>query len=167
MFLFLFLNANYAQKINMKLGNIKGESTTKGYEDQIAISSFSHAMSKPYDLISKSGKSTHGEIVVSKRLDLSSAPIMTRLNSGQSFSSVEIAFTMQVSNNYIEYLKYTLENAVITSYSITSSDDPENAPNEEITIFYERIKVDYKEIDPATNKPGQSGTVSGVRQSVG
>ncbi len=127
----------------MKLGDIKGESTDQGHKDWILIESMSSPIYRNIpegarDNERMRGRTTIGDVVCVRQLDKSSVKLQEACANGTFFKEVEIHLCSQVKNKAEPYLKYKLENVIITSYSFHGTADG-GKPSEEITMNYTKV----------------------------
>ena len=146
----------------MKLGDIKGEATDKDHKDWILIESMSSPLYRSIpegakDQQRTKGDTTLGDIVVVRQLDKSSTKLQEACANGTFFKEVEIHFCTTVKNKQEPYLKYKLENVIVTSYSFHGNSSGSPLPSEQITMGYTKVEWTYVVVDPATGD--QKGNV--------
>ena len=139
-------------------GEIPGEATDKGHKDWIIIQSLSSPIFRSVpegakDAQRTKGETTLGDIVVVRELDKSSTKLQKACADGTFYKKVEIHFCTTVQNKQEPYLKYTLENVIVTSYSIHANASGDPLPSEEITLGYTGVEWTYVIVDPETGKP--------------
>jgi type VI secretion system secreted protein Hcp len=123
----------------MKLGDVEGEATDKGHEKWILIESMSAPLHRTVpegakDQQRSRGHTVLGDVVIVRQLDKSSTKLQQNCANGTFFKDVLIDFCTQVKNKQEPYLKYKLENAIITSYSFHGVESGQPIPSEQITI---------------------------------
>jgi type VI secretion system secreted protein Hcp len=123
----------------MKLGDIKGEATDQGHKEWILIESMSSPLHRTVpegakDQQRSRGNTVLGDVVVVRQLDKSSTKLQENCANGTFFKEVLIDFCTQVKNKQEPYLKYKLENAIITSYSFHGVESGAPLPTEQISI---------------------------------
>jgi len=135
----------------------KGDVAVAGYEGWIAIESFEfgvdHAMSQGGKAGTASmnlGAPTLSEIVLTKTLDGASANLFRESLTGKP-AKMTIAFLQTAARETARYLTWTLDNALITGYSI--SGDADDCPGEVIEISFARITLQHDRLDPKSGKP--------------
>jgi type VI secretion system secreted protein Hcp len=151
----------------MKLGDIKGEATDNEHEEWIIIESMSSAISRTVDDKAKDAQRSRGDtilsdIVVSKELDKSSVKIQESTANGVFYDEVEIHFTRLISDpsgaeKEQTYLKYKLQNVIVTSYSFHGNAAGDPLPTEQVTLGYTEVEWTYIQYDPETGAP--TGTI--------
>jgi len=148
----------------MKLGDVKGEATDQGHKDWIIISSMSSPVFRSIpegakDQQRTKGDTTLGDIVVVRQMDKSSTKLQEACANGTFFKEVEIHFCTTVKNKQEPYLKYKLENVIVTSYSFHGNSSGDPLPSEEMTMGYTKAEWTYIIVDPNTGDP--KGNVPG------
>ena len=145
--------------IYMKVPGVDGAVTASGYEKWIPLDSMQFGVGRHIDMTvgdttnRESSRPSFSEITVSKLSDDSSAGLFNEsiLNSGAK--KIEIALCRTNNDKIEEYMKYTLTDALISSFSMSSGGD---LPSESISISYVHLEVSYTTRDA---KGGVSGPV--------
>ena len=145
--------------LELKDVDIRGDVTSKGYEDQMKIESLQFKASKDrqygHDNVHKSA--ILSDTIISKFVDIASPSLMQATFKGDHFVTAIFRFTRDVGANIKTYMDYELSDAYIIDYSLSA--DPEIEPKEIITFTYSKIKysyVDYK----LDGKPKSKQTVT-------
>jgi type VI secretion system secreted protein Hcp len=151
--------------IFMKLGEVKGEATDAGHKEWILCESLSAALFRSIPQGAKDqqrsrGHTTLGDVNVVRQLDKSSIKLQENCVNGTYFPQVQIHLCTQVKNKNEPYLKYTLENVVITGYSFHGVESGNPLPSEEVTLCCTQAAWEYIVVDPDTgdtkgNMPGK------------
>lgn len=109
-----------------KTGVFKGDSTQKGHEDEILVSSYLFEVTAPHDPASgqATGKRVYKPITITKQLNSSSPQILNALVTNENLKTVVIDFfkTDKTGKEFI-YYRVTLTDARITSDKQYSSGD--------------------------------------------
>jgi type VI secretion system secreted protein Hcp len=131
--------------IYMKIDGIKGQVSTKGYEESIALESAQFGASRNLGTFTGTsrevGTPNISEIVVTKMLDSASTALFRNSLLGDPFPMVELFFTRDKGGGEQEaYLKITLEQVLITSYSLSGSSGVD-APMESLSLNF--LTVEY------------------------
>lgn len=139
--------------------DISGESTLKGYEDWIEVLSYSWNISNPVQSSpSNTGRTTgrpnFGELVVTKKLDLSSSELNAKCASAGNLGLITLNLLRQdeAATVKLEYMVYELADALVSSVSIGGSGD---IPIETVTFNYSKINWNYKAQKTAMTEQGQ------------
>jgi len=158
----LFLSLTLVQApAYIKFDGVDGESSNKDYDKWIVIESFGHSIHQSdigIGATKKAGEVILDDIVLTKYVDKSSPKLMEAMTKGTKFPNVVMEITKNIGGNGTgeenkTYLKYELKNVLITSYSISGSNLPQDdIPTEEITFNYEKIKTTYTEYDKNTGR---------------
>jgi len=149
----------------MKMGDLEGESSDPKHSKWILIESLSNAVHRSIPEGAKDqqrarGQTTAGDVVVVRQMDKSSVKLQEACATGKYFPEVEIHLCVQSDKNQEPYLKYKLENVIVSSYSFHGSASGSPLPSEEVTINYTKATWTYIQVDPKTLKPG--GSVEGM-----
>jgi type VI secretion system Hcp family effector len=144
-----------------KIGSIEGQSTDKNHDKWINVDSVSSPVSRSITDGAKDQERTRGtttlhDIVLTRPLDKSSVKLAEACAKGTFFDKVEIHLSTQVKEQEEPYLKYVLENVIITSYNFSGTAAGNPQPMESITLNFTKIEWTYVTIDPKTgDKKGQ------------
>jgi type VI secretion system secreted protein Hcp len=141
----------------MQMKGIDGESTDKQHDKWIMIESLSSAIHRSItdgarDMERVRGRTTCADVVIVRQLDKSSTKLEEACANGSFYDQVEIHFCTTVQDKNEPYLKYTLHDAIVTSYSFHGNAESQPRPSESITLGYTKVEWEYVEIDPKTGK---------------
>ncbi|MBC2713416.1 MAG: type VI secretion system tube protein Hcp [Desulfosarcina sp.] len=143
----------------MKMEGIDGECTDDKHADWVEILSFSHAVTQSGSgSVSSGGSRTaercdHSDFSIVKSMDKASPKLALYCSNGEHIPTVLMELCRAGGDKNV-YMKYTLEDAVVTSYSPGgSAQGGEALPMEEVSFAYGKIKWTYTETDHATGKP--------------
>lgn len=150
--------------IYMKIDNIDGDVTAKGYEKWIQASSFIFGVSRNIQLANpgksanrESSKPSVSDIAVTKKMDKTSPLIFsesvgTNRNSTISSVQIHICKTGNSQGSVEPAMEYTLSNVLVSSYNITSATG-NSPPMETITFNFDKIESKFIPYDEQ-NKQG-------------
>lgn len=138
--------------IYMKLGDIEGDVTTRGYEGWIELDSFDCGIDNTQKQTSAKGGTADinigiGELqecTISKSTDSASAQLAQFAINGNSPGLAEIDFVEvggAAEASPVCYLKYKLDRTFIKSWSI--SGDADDRPTEEVAFYYNKVAFAY------------------------
>lgn len=142
--------------IYLQYDGVKGNVTAEGYEGCIKISSAHfgvgrHITMEPGKMANREvGKPTISEVSLTKEADNSVAAIFKEAVSGSAGKKAVLKF-VRSGDKVEEFMEYSLENCLVSSYSISAGSDDE--PMENITLSFSKCEINYKDHD-ATNKTG-------------
>jgi len=121
----------------IKFDGVDGEATDKDHKGWSDLLSLSESSTIPSDSVSTStrGEVVLEDIVVVKELDKSSPKLAESIVMGKVFPKVLINLCSEDESDC--YLSYELVNVMITSYSISSSEN--QIPVEEISLSFEKM----------------------------
>jgi type VI secretion system secreted protein Hcp len=139
----LAASAAAADPIYMKYGTIKGDVVAQGYEQQIELTSLQWGVGRA---IAVSGANADreatvprvSEITITKPTDSASVSLLKEALGGTG-QQVIISFVKTDKGNLTTYLQFTLENTLISGFSISSGGD---RPSESLTLNF--TKVEFK-----------------------
>ncbi len=140
--------------IYLEWEGIEGNVTAEGYSKHLAVDSFQFGVSRGISMETgnavnrESTKPNYSEVVVSKPVDNSCTSIFAEASYGSVGKKIKAKFVQTGSDKVDEYMTYTMENCLVSSYSISASGD--GVPYESICISYTEIEVNYSDYD-ATN----------------
>jgi type VI secretion system secreted protein Hcp len=141
--------------IHLKLDGIEGDSQDEGHSGEIEITSVSHGMNMGITGFSSGGSATHTdpqvqEIHITKNTDKASAPLQKALLSATHIATGEINFERPAGGSKVPYLKYQLEEILVTGYSVSSAGD--GTPMESITLGFRKHTTVYTATSPSTGE---------------
>ena len=131
----------------LKIGDIKGESTDRGHEDEIDILDISWSVSSPNRGATGASRRRGGAIVsdiqVTKAMDAASPKLFEACATGQVMREVVLTMAKDSGDRPLDYLVITLTNVRVTDVSTSVSETGESS--ETISLNYAEIKVSYAE----------------------
>lgn len=146
----------------LKLGDLKGESIVKGFEDQIQLLSWSWGMTQSgtthTGLGGGAGKVNVSDLTLTKYTDSASPNLFSACCTGKHFESAII--TMRKSGGQpLDYLKLTLTDIIVTSVS-TGGSGGEDLLSENVSLNFAQFKYEYQPQDAKGGKKGGAITAS-------
>lgn len=146
----------------LKIGDIKGESTDRGHENEIDVLSWSWGMSREAAVSGGggAGKVNFKEISVAKELDKSSPKLAETCVVGTPHANATLTLTrtpVAGSDQPVEYLVIHMSDVLVTSVSFGEDcDDSDNSRTpEKVTLTFSQVEMIYTPQDPATGGPGE------------
>ncbi len=143
--------------IYLEYEGIKGNVTADGYKDHIAVESVQFGVGRGISMEAgnlsnrESTRPSLSEITLTKAADNSVTAIFKEAVTGSAGKKVVIKFVRTGADKVQEYMDYTLENCMVSSYSMSASSEGE--PMESISLSYSKIMINYSDFDK-TNKSG-------------
>lgn len=137
--------------IYIQYEGIKGNTTADGYKDHLTVSSVQFGVGRgismePGNLSNREAtRPTISEITVTKVADTSSTALFKEAVTGSSGKKVVIKFVQTGSDKLVEYMTYTLEDCLVSGYSISA--DSEGDPMESISLSFAKVMVNYNDFD--------------------
>ena len=144
----------------LKLGDLKGESQIKGFEDQIQILSWSWGLSQSgtthMGTGGGSGKVNVQDMSLTHYVDTASPNIVGACCQGKHFDEAVLLLRKAGGDEALEYLTITLTEVIVTSVSVGGSEgDPVIVEN--FSLNFGKFKYSYQPQDEKGAKGG--GTV--------
>ncbi|RKZ70021.1 MAG: Hcp1 family type VI secretion system effector [Gammaproteobacteria bacterium] len=143
--------------IYLEYEGIKGNVTADGYKDHIAVESIQFGVGRGISMEAgnlsnrESTRPSLSEITLTKAADNSVTAIFKEAVTGSAGKKVVIKFVRTGADKVQEYMDYTLENCLVSNYSMSASSEGE--PMESISLSYSKIMINYSDFDK-TNKSG-------------
>lgn len=137
--------------IYIQYDGIKGNTTAEGYKDHLTVSSMQFGVGRgismePGNLSNREAtRPTISEVTVTKVADTSSVALFKEAVTGSAGKLVVIKFVQTGSDKLIEYMTYTLEDCLVSGYSISA--DSEGNPMESISLSFAKVMVSYNDFD--------------------
>lgn len=124
----------------MKIEGIPGTVTDKGYEKWIAIDEFSSGLFSSAKMDNGSGQlnsqGIHFDTVpVTKKMDATTAEIMTHVAQGKNIAKIEIVLASKTAEKYLELGRWTFDKCLITAQNINVGNS-EGIPTEDISFAF-------------------------------
>ncbi|MGN0920107.1 MAG: Hcp family type VI secretion system effector [Cellvibrio sp.] len=141
--------------IYIEYDGIKGNTTADGYKDHITVSSLQFGVGRGISMEAgnlanrEATRPSISEVTFTKLADISSTSLFKEAVTGAAGKKVVIKFVQTGADKLVEYMTYTLENCLVSGYSVSS--DSESDPLESISLSFSKIMVNYSDYDK-TNK---------------
>jgi len=135
----------------MKIEGVDGESTDDKHKKWIELLSFNHGVSQPTSGASASGGRTGGradfdDFAAVKTIDNSTPDLNIKCAKGEHIPKIEVECCLATGDKHT-FMKYTMEDCIVTSVRPGGSSEGETRPVEEATFGYGKIKWEYTAID--------------------
>jgi type VI secretion system secreted protein Hcp len=140
----------------LKLGDIKGESTVKGFEDQIQVQSWSWGMSQSGTTHTGSGggggKVNVADINITHSVDAASPNLLIACCTGQHFDAATLTMR-KAGGSALDYVKLELSEVIVTnvSHGGVGNDD---MLSESFALNFAQFKFTYQPQDAKGAKKG-------------
>lgn len=131
--------------IYLKIGDIKGNVSSKGHEDWIECSSLQFGVGRAIPMAvgtQTNREASHpslSEVSISKVMDDSSPYLFQESVVGES-KEIMIHVTKTGANQLESIVEYTLSAALVSSYSLSSGGDQ---PQESLSLAFTKIEMKY------------------------
>lgn len=145
----------------MDFDGIKGEATQQDHKKWIDVLSLSWGAGRSITTTSGSSQNREAsephlsDVSIVKIFDAATPKLFTESCAGSEGKTVKIDITTTGSPSAV-YCTYTLSNALISSYSVSTSGD---RPTESISISFTKLELKFTPYDDK-NKAGTPTTVS-------
>ncbi len=153
------------------MASIKGDVSNPDHKEWIMIESVSAPIQRSIASGARNqgrtqGETTLADISVVKQLDKSSTKIQEAVAKGDFQKEVLIHLTTDTQGKEEPYLKYKLENVIISSYSFHGNSSGSPLPTEQLTLNYTKATWTYVVINKDTGKKeGQVETMYDKEQA--
>jgi type VI secretion system secreted protein Hcp len=135
----------------LKIKDIPGESADKSHSKEIDILSLLWSNAVQSSRTAGASKASPGDLLsITKYIDKSTPKLFESLATGKHIDEATLV-VRKAGSTPVEYLKYTLQDIMVTSYSTSGSAD---IPTESISFSYGKIEVQYTELN-ADGTPGK------------
>ncbi|WP_188151024.1 Hcp family type VI secretion system effector [Teredinibacter waterburyi] len=140
--------------IYLEWEGIEGNVTADGYAKHLAVDSFQFGVSRGITMEAgncanrEASRPSFSEVTVTKPADNSCTAIFSEGAYGSKGKKIKVKFVQTGSDKVTEYMTYTLDNCLVSSYSVSAGS--EGDPIEAISISFTEIEVNYADYD-ATN----------------
>ncbi|MGA3127066.1 MAG: type VI secretion system tube protein Hcp [Candidatus Korobacteraceae bacterium] len=136
----------------LKLDGIPGESQDSKHKGEIQLESWSHSATNRGTAGSGTGgmgagKVDLGDLVFTKTVDKSGPKLFQACCSGEPIKSA-VLVARKAGKEQQEYLKITLGDSLVSSYSLGASGGSDVMPTEQFSLNFSTIKIEYKEQKP-------------------
>jgi type VI secretion system secreted protein Hcp len=143
----------------LKIDGVDGESTDDAHDKWIEVQSYSLGVSQPVSGVSATGGRTGGradfqDLAIVKTIDNATPDLNIKCAKGEHIPKVELELCLATGDKHT-FMKYTLEDCIVTSISPGGSAGGETKPLENVSFAYGKIKWEYTPIDH-TGAPGSA-----------
>jgi len=134
----------------LKLEGVSGETTRKGFENQIEIYSFSFGASNPTTVGSGSTGMSAGKVSLSsfnimKKTDVSSPTLFQTCCIGDHFKTAVVTLNKASGDKTtpLAFLKYDFEELFIESIQWSGSAGGDDTPTESVSFSFGKVTITY------------------------
>ena len=145
--------------IYLEIEGIEGNVTSKGFEKMIEVSSFNWGVGRAISQNTgrmanrEASRPSISEITVTKVVDKATPLLIQESTVGTKGKKVLIHFVTTGGDQLEEFLSYTLEDTLISSYSIGASSDGE--PGETLSLSFSQFEVAFTEAGETNARSGK------------
>lgn len=145
----------------LKLDGITGESQDADHSGELDILTVADSITNAgtYDIGTggNTGKALFSDIAITKYVDCSSPVLRQYCALGTAIGTATFSINKQAGENKLEYLKITLQNAVVTSIQFHGSGGSTEPMQESMTLNFAGIIYEYKQ---QSNTGGAANTIT-------
>lgn len=143
--------------IILKLGTIQGNSTIKGYENQIILQSFSLGVSLPIGLDTSNTERTMGrpnfsDFQVNKATDQSTPALYAACAAGTKIGNATIAIGRNEGGVFMLQMQYVLTNAMVANISTGGGGEMMDS----MSVHFSAITAQYTQQNVDSTKKGSA-----------
>ncbi|ARU55472.1 hemolysin-coregulated protein [Oleiphilus messinensis] len=148
--------------LNYNDDEITGNVTAKGYEEWIKVDSVQFGVGRGITMEAgnmsnrEATRPNISEVTVTKVMDGASSGIFKESLVGSEGKKIVISVVKTGADQVDEYVKYELEEALVSSYSMSAGDS--GPPSEVLSFSFAKIAMTYTAADKA-NSAGNQGIV--------
>jgi type VI secretion system secreted protein Hcp len=132
----------------LKLDNIDGETTTKGFEKQIEIYSFSWGASNPTSVGPGGSGLGAGRVSVSsfnimKKSDATSPKLFQACCTGTHIPKATVTMRKAGGESPVNFLVYEFEGVMVESVQWSGSSGGDDTPTESVSLAFSKVSIRY------------------------
>jgi len=131
----------------LKMDGVKGESQTKGKENQINVVAWSWGAlqqgTTQFGGGSGAGRVDMGDVHITHAVDAASPILMQACCSGKHFPTA-VLVGRKVGGTALDFLTITLNEVFITSVSMGGSEGGDEMPREQVTLAFASVDYSYQ-----------------------
>ena len=145
--------------IYLEIEGIVGNVTAEGYVEMIEVNSFNWGVGRAISQNTgrmanrEASRPSISEITVTKVVDKATPLIIQEATIGTKGKKVIVHFVTTGADQFEEFLTYTLEDTLISSYSIGASSDGE--PGETLSLSFSQFEVAFTEAGETNARSGK------------
>jgi len=149
----------------LKIEGMDGESVDANHAKWMDVMEYGWGVEVVPGGSSRMTSSQHLGLVITKTLDKTSPGLALKCSKGEHIPSVILAIC-QAEGDRTQIMRYTLEDAVVTSVHVSGSAADGMRPVEEISFSYRRITWLYTELDATGKAKGNVEFTWNVEQNL-
>jgi type VI secretion system secreted protein Hcp len=143
--------------IILQLGTIKGNSTIKGFENQIILHSFSHGVLLPISMDTANTERTMGrpsfsEFSVNKATDQSTPAMYAACAAGTKLGTATLSIGRNEGGTFMLQMKYVLTNAMVSNISTSGGGEMMDS----VSLHFSAITSEYTQQNVDSTKKGNA-----------
>ncbi len=139
----------------INIDGIPGESTDDKHQGWIEVLSYSTGAMQPASGSRSSGGARSAgrvdmeDFIITKQLDKATPKLALHCCNGRHIPEIIVAIC-NATEKKEEYMRYTMNDCIITSVNTTGSGSSSEVPTEDIAINFDKITWKYTELDHKT-----------------
>lgn len=150
----------------LKYGDIEGETLNEQHPKHIEIESFSwsgmHTGSMESGAGLSGGKAQVADLTLSKKMDKSSPKLHLACCTGDPVTEAYLVVD-RAGSSPTTYLKVTLNDAVVSSWSVSAGGD--GLPMEQLSLSYTKVTIAYIPVDKEGKPQGSIEAIYDLKTS--
>lgn len=152
--------------IYLKVPGITGSVKAKGYEGCVALNSCEFEVTREMQQGVGRGKNRSWTTPVVDKIncnkvveDATGALFQWSIGAFPNQDAITLHFMKLGDEKWVEYMKWTLEKVILSSYTVNVDDSPEEKGTEDFQFSYLIIKMEFQEFneDEKVGKPSRAG----------
>ncbi len=131
----------------LKIADIPGESTAKGFEGQFEILSYSHGVTQPSAAAASTtgsattGRCEHTDFTIVKELDKASPILAQKCSDGSHIKEIVLTLCRAGGTAPVPFMEYKLTHCIVSS--VQPGGSKEGLPIETVSFNYGKIDWTY------------------------
>ena len=158
-----------ATDIYLKVDGVDGESVREGCAKWIELETYSWGASQSgtahFGTGAGSGRADVQDLHVTKYLDKTSPVLLQNLLTGKPYKTVVLKLRKVADGNPIDYMMFTMGEALVTSYNTGGSKGGDDRIVEQLSFNFANMKMEYilqdKQGKPAGKVPASYDVAAG------
>lgn len=141
----------------LKIAEVPGESTRKGFEKQMEIQSFSWGASNPATIGAGGGGGGGGKVSVSsfnimKKSDAASPLLFQACCAGDHYAKAVVTLNKSGGKAAVDFIKYEFEKVYVESVQWSGASGGDDTPMENVSFAFGKVSVTYTPQNPDGSK---------------
>jgi type VI secretion system secreted protein Hcp len=131
-----------AMDLFLKIDDVKGEADDAKHKGDIELLSWTWGLTRAAMPGGSSGKANVQEVRFTKVVDKSTPNLIKLCCSGSQIKQA-VLVVRTAGSRPLEYLKVTLEDAIVSSYTTGATGPADDMPTDSFSLTFSRVKMEY------------------------